>query len=233
MDIFDLNVGDELVLGIRAQTAEAILKRHDGDYGRTKLDEMTGLLTAHMEYRSHQSAEEDDGFLQIVPCVMVQGVPTRLVRTIQGKARGYDGDLISICAHCHVHSGMTIQAAIEDLLHNKMRIERGQLWNKLTTSVSIPLAKPANGRHLIISYACRVIDFRERDVVLPDASLQWVSPEALRAPEMVERFDPWCQLLYKTQLVIADATARDITMRFVMVDGQQALEILPDYGRGA
>ena len=234
MNYFDMEIGDEPIMGITKNTADRVLRRQMryGGEMKTHMDSTIEYMDMRLLSHRHNCAEHDEDFLQVVPCVMVQGVPTRMVRTVQGNTPGYDGKLISLCAHDHIRQNMTIRETV-DMLLERLHIAPDQVMDKIVVGISIPNEKPACGKHLLVMYLCRVIDFRERDEELRDASLLWVDPCELREPQRVERFDPWCRLTYPYLLTVADATARDITMRFFMEDGKQKMQIIPNRSIGA
>lgn len=220
---------NEPVLGISTSFAEGVIRDQilsapDGDWEK-KLDRAMLLIEENAYPRPHAEAEDDTDFIQLVPCVMVQAIPTRKVKTLQGAVAGYDQPLLSICAHGHVTGDRTIHDAILEMVQAQLGITPEQSFGQALIGMYVAAEPPANDRHLILLYTKEIVDFKEKRQEKDGIVWDWADPDALQSADAMSRLDPWCQLVHAFYVPVADATGRDLTMHFYMEDGDRHLEI--------
>lgn len=216
------------VMGVSTTFVENILKGEvlasDDDPGE-KMDLASLMIQEHMYALAHQEAEKDPTFLQIVPCVMVQAVPTRKIRTASRTAQGHDSEIMSLCAHGHIADGKPLQEAVDDMVQQQFNIAPDQMFSCVLAALIAPPMEPANGNHLMLMYAYRIVDFLERSEDHNGLTLNWMTVDDLMNQRTNATFDPWNQFVAPILLPVADMVGRDVLIRFVVEDGKQRIMI--------
>lgn len=230
MEIFEMTERNEdaLVLGVSRSFVESVLMNGvfaSEEDSTEKMEKALRLIQEHAYMLPHAEAEEDDTFLQLVPCVMVQAIPTRMIRVAGSSAPGCDGRIMSICAHDHIYEdGKLLQDTVDSIVRHQLDIAPSQVLHRVLIGVSAPPDKPANDKHLLLMCAYWIIDFLEQNEDFNDVDLKWMNVDDLMTEQAYESLAPWSRFAAPYLLPLADAAVRDITIHFFMEDGVQALE---------